>query len=174
MNVTASTLTLSLVALFSLTASACTGADSMGGTWTDSFATTRLPAHIGGGILNVDATLVLDADVAPATFELTLALETDGLADTIIVEGTYVDNGPDLTLTATGFVIDPASGNAANVAEDGSQCVLMQGFGGAGVCFPAPQTNDYVLVGDSLEITINQAIAGADANETFLSLTRTY
>ncbi|MBW2462765.1 MAG: hypothetical protein JRH11_14030, partial [Deltaproteobacteria bacterium] len=157
---------------FALTTSACTGADAMGGAWTDPDATTRMPAHLGGGILNVDATLILDADVAPATFDLNLNLETEGLTDSIVVQGTYVDNGPDLTLTVTGFAIDPTSGNTADVAEDGSQCVYMEGFGGAGVCFPVPQTKAYALAGDSFDITIVQAIAGADASLTQLNLSR--
>lgn len=163
------TLAASLVALG---ASACAGGDPLTGTWSDPDATTPLPAELGGGDLGVDATLVLDDSASPGTFDLHIALSFEGLTDTVDLQGTYVDAGSELTLEPSGFTIDPASGNTASVAEDGSQCIILQGFAGAGVCFPSPQTNPYVLAGDTLDVTIDQAIAGAAVSQTHLALTR--
>ena len=163
------TLSLSLVALG---ASACAGDAGLAGTWRQSDATTRLPASLGGGDLGVDATLVLDDGTSPGTFDLHLALSFEGLTDTVDLQGTYVEAGAELTLEPAGFTIDSASGNTQRVAEDGSQCIVLQGFAGTEVCFSSPQTNGYVLAGDALEITIDQAIAGDAVSQTHLILTR--
>lgn len=158
--------------LVALGASACAGGNPLAGTFRDPDAMTALPATLGGGDLGVDATLVLGDGASPATFSLHLVLSFEGLTDTIDLQGTYVDAGSDLTVELTGFEIDPASGNTARVAEDGSQCIVLQGFAGTEVCFPTPQTNGHVLAGDALEISIDQAIAGADVTQTHLMLVR--
>ncbi len=158
------------VSFTSLVVSACSGADPMTGSWVQPDATTPLPAAVGGGDLAIDATLDLDATAA--TFSLLMTLEASGLVDSIETGGTYVDDGTNLTLTFTGFVIDPASGNTANVAEDGSQCITLTGFAGTAVCFPVPQTNGYTIAGDSLTVVLDHTIAGAPVSQTTLSLTR--
>jgi hypothetical protein len=160
-----------LVLVFGLAASACNG-QSLEGTWHEPDGTTKLPDAVGGGDLNVDATLVLDDSASPKAFELDLSLEFEGLNDTIDARGTYAIDGSNLTLTFTEFVIDPASGNSSEVAEDGSQCIYLMGFTGAPVCFPSPQTNPYVLDED-LTITIEQSIAGDAVSQTELTMTRT-
>lgn len=149
--------------------SACAGDPPLTGTWRDADAMTELP---DGTPLSVDATLAMDEGEGESSFDLHLELElTDaGLRDAVDAHGTYERNGSNLTLTITGFDIDPASGNEAHVAEDGSQCIRMMGFGGAGVCFPTPQTNPYFL-GEELEITIDQSITEAPVNQTHLYLT---
>jgi hypothetical protein len=151
--------------------SGCAG-DAMTGTWQDLEATTPLPDVIGGGNLNVDATVILDETVEPATFDILFGLaHPEGLSDEIRMHGTCVADGTDLTLRIDGFTIAEGSMNTASVGEDGSQCITLSGFGGAQVCFPAEQTNGYVLNGDSLAMTINQSIIGAPLTETNLALT---
>jgi len=162
-------LTLSLLGLL---VCGCSGADPMTGSWVQPDGTTPLPSAVGGGDLDIDATLDLDGAASPATFSLLMTLEASGLADTIEAEGTYVDDGTSLTLTFTGFVIDPATGNTSTVADDGSQCVNLQGFANTPVCFRVPQTNNYTLAGDGLSIVLNHTIAGAPESETTLTLTR--
>lgn len=144
----------------------------MTGAWVQSDATTPLPAAVGGGDLDIDATLTLDGATSPATFHLLMTLEASGLADTIEAEGTYIDGGSDLTLTFTGFVIDPDSGNTTTIAEDGSQCVILQGFAGTPVCFRTPQTNAYSVGDDTLTVILDHEIAGAPESQTLLTLTR--
>jgi hypothetical protein len=159
-----------LVLVLGLAASACNG-QSLDGSWHQPDGTTKLPDAVGGGDLNVDATLVLDESASPRTFELDLALEFEGLTDAIDARGTYATDGSDLTLTFSEFVIDPASGNTSEVAEDGSHCIYLMGFTGAPVCFPSPQSNPYVLE-DTLAITIEQSIAGDAVSQTELTMTR--
>lgn len=160
------------ISLLGLVASGCAGADPLTGVWTDPDATTQLPPELGGGLLDIDATLVLDGDVAPATFHLTMNLSALGLVDVIDTEGTYVDDGNDLTLTFNGFTIDPGSGNTSSVAENGDQCIILDGFAGTPVCFGVPQTNPYTLAGDNLTFEFRQGIAGNPPSLTILELTR--
>jgi len=152
-------------------AAGCSGGDALTGTWQDLEATTPLPAAVGGGLLEVDSTLVFDGGATPPTVDMHLDLAFEALADTVDVTGTYEDDGSALTLTFTDFTIDETSGNSAFVSEDGAPCINLQGFGGAPVCFPAPQSNVYVLNGATLSIVIDQAIAGAPVTETPLALT---
>jgi len=88
-----------------------------------------------------------------------------------LLAGTYVREGGGLTLTVTGFDIDPASGNTSSVAEDGSRCIVLQGFGEASVCFPTPQTHPWRVEGDSLTIILDNSILGTAAPTT-LTFTR--
>lgn len=164
--------TILLPSILAAFAVSCAGPDPMTGTWHDADATTPLPAEYGGGLLNVDATLALDGDAAPSTFGLHLRLEYMGLSDVVDAQGTYEDDGSSVALTFTGFTIDPASGNTARVADDGSQCITQMGFGGAEVCFPVPQTASYALDGDALTLTVHQAIAPAELTDTQLTFTR--
>lgn len=159
-------------AVISMLASACASEDQLSGTWRDPDGTTQLPPDLGGGLLGVDATLELDGTVEPATFDLHLLLTLEGLSDTVDAYGTYEETGADLTLNFEGFTIDPASGNTTNVADDGSQCIVLQGFGGGAVCFPVPQTNGYTVASDTLTMIIDQAIAGAPVSETNLAFER--
>lgn len=153
-------------------ASACGSGDPLTGTWRQPDATTRLPAEYGGGDLAVDATLTFDGEAATPTFEMHLDLALEGLTDVVDAHGTYEDLGDELELTFEGFTIDPASGNTPRVADDGSQCITLMGFGGAEVCFPAVQTNPRAIGGETLTMTIDQAIAPAALTETQLSLSR--
>ena len=160
------------ISFLGLLTSACAGGDPMTGTWTQPDATTTLPSSLGGGPLDIDATLELDGLVETPTFHLTMNLShVSGLADTVVAEGTYVEDGDDLTLTFTNFVIDPASGNVADVAEDGSQCITLMGFGGTPVCFRTPQTNTYTL-GETLNMVLDHQIAGADEVQAVFTLNR--
>src|SRR5690242_6396396 len=81
-------------ALLAFAASACDG-HPLDGTWRQPDGTTKLPDAIGGGDLNVDATLVLDDEASPRTFELGLKLEFEGLTDTVEAHGTYVSEDKD-------------------------------------------------------------------------------
>lgn len=164
-------LALVLVSLGAL-ASACAGDHPLTGTWRQPHGVTALPPSLGGDLLDVDATLILDGRAMPSTFDLDLALSYQTLADTVHARGTYVASGSELTLTFTEFVIDPTSGNTSSVAADGAQCIVLQGFAGSGVCFPSPQGHAYVLDGDTLSIVLDDAIAGAAVSQTNLTLTR--
>lgn len=148
-------------------ASAC--GDPLAGTWRQPDATTTLP---DGSTLDVDATLVLDGAASPPAFDLHLDLSTMGLSDVIDARGTYEDGGENIALTFTGFTVDSASGNTTRVSDQGAQCITLQGFGGPEVCFPVPQTNAYVLEGDTLSMTIEQAIIVPEVTETHLALRR--
>jgi hypothetical protein len=152
---------------FALALSACASADPLDGTWRQPNGTTSLP---DGTPLSVDATL--DLQSATSTFDLDIVLAVGGLTDSIDARGAYIDGGDELTLRIDAITVTPESGNTAYVADDGSQCVVLMGFGGANVCFPTPQTNPYTLSGDTLAITIDQSITGAPVSETRLTLTR--
>jgi len=158
-------------AVLGLAATACAGDDPMTGSWAQSDATTPLPMTLGGGDLAIDATMEMNGRVSPATFDLDMDLEALGLTDNMRLEGTYVDEGSDLTLTITGFVIDPASDNTARVRDDGSHCIVLSGFAGTEVCFRSPQTNPYTVGDQTLTIVLDHEIAGAPESQTTLALT---
>lgn len=162
---------LALACSLALT-SACAGGDPLSGEWHQPDGTTRLPAEYGGGDLAVDATLTFDGEAPTPAFEMHLELALEALTDVVDAHGTYEDRGSELELTFDGFTIDPASGNSARVADDGSQCITLMGFAGAEVCFPAVQANAHAIEGDTLTMTIDQAIAPAGLTETQLSLAR--
>lgn len=159
-----------------LIAAGCASQDPLSATWRQPDATTRLPEILGGGTLELDATLELDGGASPATFELYLNLATDfqgaRLTDTIHAHGTYVDRGDQLVLSVTGFTIPSGSENTASTLEDGSQCIILLGFAGTGVCFAAPQTSDYTLSGDTLTMTLVHSIAGQPQSSTSFRFTR--
>ena len=161
---------LALLASLAATASACSASDPIEGTWVAPEESTPLPPPIDE-TLHIDATLILDASTASPTFDLHMDLEASSLTDVIDVHGTYARAGERLTLTVVDFDIDPASGNTSSVAEDGSRCIVLQGFGEASVCFPTPQTNPWSIEGDSLTIVLENAILGTAAPTT-LTFTR--
>ncbi len=154
-----------LCVLAAVLAASCAGADPLDGTWRQTDAVVSLP---DGTPVDLDATVVL----AGGSFEMHLALSTMGLSDVIDAYGTYEDTGDELALTWGGFTIDPASGNEARVDENGRHCITQNGFGGAEVCFPSPQSSAYGLEGDALTLTIQEAIITQDVGQTELSLTR--
>lgn len=147
--------------ILGLFATACADA-SISGSWTQHDASTPLPDPIDPEHrpLNIDTTWELGGDTPPGDLTVTMDLEALGLTDAIELVGTYVANGSDLTLTFTGFVIDPASGNTSRVGEDGAQCIVLAGFAGTPVCFPTPQTHAYTTTGDTLTVTLDAEIAG--------------
>lgn len=165
---------LGAVVLASIALVGCMGDHPITGTWRQHDAVTHLPTELGGDPIDVDATLVLDGHAAPGTFDLTLDLSyMSALSDHVLAHGTWTTNGGNLALTFTGFTIDPASGNVASVDPmTGAQCIALQGFGNVSVCFPVPQSHPYALSGDSLGITLDQAIGGYAVAQTPLSLTR--
>ena len=142
-----------------LLTSACAAGDPTAGTWNQPDAVCPLPAFLGAD-LNVDATLVLDPDVEPPAFRLTMDLEAAGLVDLMVVEGTYTEDGTNLTLRSTGFVIEPPSTNTADIDVDGSQCITLAGFAGSRVCLPSPQTNAYTQAGAELQIALDYTVVG--------------
>ncbi len=158
---------------FALLAAGCGGGDPVKGTWNQPDGTITIPAALGGGSLNDDATLAFDDTVSPAAFTLTMDLSFQGLTDTLEAKGTYANDGSKLTLTFTGFVIASGSGDTQNVAPDGSQCVTLNALAGATVCFKSPQTDGYQLANDTLTIAIENQIVGADPAPTTLTLKRT-
>ena len=162
-----------LASSFALLAVACGGGDPVTGTWNQPDGTITIPAALGGGSLDDNATLVFDDSVSPAAFTLTMDLSFQGLTDTLEAKGTYTNDGSNLTLTFTGFVIAPGSGDTSNVSPDGSQCVTMNALAGATVCFQTPQTDGYKIAGDTLTIAIDNQIVGADPAPTTLTLKRT-
>jgi len=163
-----------LVALTGLTlalgASGC--GPSMDGSWYQAKGTTPLPAKICGDncLLDVEATMELDEQAKE--FKLNLNMAYTALHDTIDTYGTFETSGSDMTLTFEGFTIGADSSNKASVAEDGSQCIVLKGFASTTVCFPSPQTHEYTLEGDTLTVTIDNTIAGADVSQTVLVMTR--
>jgi len=170
--VSATRLCLALsAAVVALAASGC-GGDKLHGTWTEPNGTIAIPDSVGGGTLSDNATMVFDSTVAPQTFDLKMLLGTQGLTDTLEAHGTYTETDKDLTLTFTGFVVDPMSGDTTSVASDGSQCLTLMGLGGAGVCFSTPQTHPYTVTDTGLTVAIDNSIVGASPTVTSLSLTR--
>jgi len=163
------TLSFSFTLLVLSSTLGCASGEPLTGTWTQPNATTQLPPSLGGGILNVNATLL---GSSPRAFDMTLALETLGLTDTIRLRGTYVQAGTDLTLELSGFVIDPASMNTSRVSATGEQCIVLMGFAGTEVCFPTPQTHPYSVSGNTLTMTLDHEIAGAATSQTHFALTR--
>jgi hypothetical protein len=170
---------LALLAGFAALAPACASAPSLAGTWSDPDGTTPLPESVGGGDLNIASVLVLAEGGTMPTFDLHMELEFMGLMDVIDAQGTYVASGPNLTLTFTGFDIDPASGNA-EMTIDGVPCITQTGFGGATVCFPSPQSHPYRVDGSTLTITIDgcrprrwrRSRGGTDPRAAHFSYTR--
>lgn len=148
----------------------CAGDDPLHGAWVQPEGSTELPG--GMGTLAVDATLTLDGRAEPSTFVLALALSLEPLTDRLDARGTYERDGDRLTLRFEEVASPPEAENPTRVAEDGARCVGLNGFGGAEVCFPSPQTNPYVLGDDTLAVTIDQAILGADVSQTRLALRR--
>ena len=161
-----------LLICLGLLAAACAGEDLMTGTWAQSDAQTPLPDALGGGMLDIDAEAVLDGANMPGTFTLEMNLSAMGLMDTMTVQGTYIDAGDTLDLTITGFVVDSGSSNEVSVAADDSQCIVLQGFAGTPVCFPATQSNPYTADGDVLNMTVQHSIAGAPVSQTTFNFAR--
>jgi hypothetical protein len=160
------------ISLLCLVAAGCAGDDPMSGTWRQTDATTELPPELGGGVLDIDATVALDGLASPeATFNIDMNLAAMGLTDVIQVEGTYFDDGTNLTLTISGFVIDPASGNTSSVIE-GMQCITLTGFAGTPVCFPPEQTHAYTVADDTLSLVLDHSIAGNPVSQTHFTFAR--
>jgi hypothetical protein len=158
------------LAILSLFAAACAG-DPTTGTWAQHDATTPLPdVLVPDTDLAIDATWEMDGAVSPGSFTLTMNLEAIGLTDAIELVGTYERAGSDLTLTFTGFVIDPASGNTSMVREDGAQCITLHGFLDTPVCFQTPQTHAYAVDADTLTVTLDHEIAGVASQTNFTLL----
>ena len=158
------------VAALVLLGAGCAGDDPLHGAWAQPAGSTELPG--GMGTLAVDATLTLDGRASPSTFALALALSFEPLADAFEARGTYERTDETLTLRFEEVVSAPEAGNPTRVGDDGAYCIGLGGFGGAEVCFPSPQTNAYRLGDDTLAITIEQAILGADVSQTHLTLAR--
>lgn len=152
---------------FALLTTAC--ADPVvGGTWTQSDATTPLPDRIAEGeFLNIDATLDIDDLPATPTFTLSMDLEALGLTDRIVMNGTCTHENGQMVVDITGFEIDPASGNSAEVDEDGNQCITLVGFARTPVCFEATQTSDIELGNESFTWTLTHTIASDPGSTTF-------
>ncbi len=164
---------IAAMALGALGAAACSGgSDPVNGTWNQPDGTIQIPTALGGGSLADNATLKFDDSVSPAAFDLTMDLSFQGLTDTLEAHGTYKNNGGSLSLDFTGFVIASGSGDSANVAQDGSQCVTLNAMAGATVCFPTPQTDNFQIDNDTLTIAINNQIVGAPVAPTTLTLKR--
>jgi len=145
------------------------GSDPIVGSWNQPDGSIPLPASLGGGDVASDNTLAFD----DSTFTLTMALSFDGLTDTLVAQGTYVDDGSALALTFTGFVLAASSGDTQNVGDDGSQCVTLTALAGANVCFQTPQSATYQIADDTLTIAIDNALVGGPMQPTTLTLKRT-
>lgn len=156
---TARSIRTPLALSLALLTSACAAGDPMAGTWNQPDAICPLPAFLDAD-LNVDATLVLDPDAEPPTFQLTMDLEAVGLVDIIVAEGTYTEDGTNLTLNPTDFVIDPMSGNEVVPGAGAEVCINLTGFANTVVCLPSPQTNAYTLSGGSLQFTLDYTVVG--------------
>lgn len=154
--------TVLAVSILVALAAGCAGADPMTGTWRQEDGTIFLP---DGTPLDADVTLGIDG--AASTFDLHLDLEVSGLSDTFDAHATYVDTGSALELTFTGITVPAGSESQVSTGENGEPCVELAGFGGAVVCLPTPQSNGYVLAGDSFAITVDHTILGVPSSTDF-------
>jgi hypothetical protein len=162
-------LTASTIALL---CAACGGGDAVHGTWNQPNGQISVPAALGGGTVASNNTLVFDDSQAQSTFTLTMNLSFSGLTDTLTAKGTYTDNGSALALDFTGFDIAQGSGDTSAVGSDGSQCITLNGLGGAAVCFQTSQSDGYQIANDTLTLAINNEIVGGQMGPTTLTLTR--
>lgn len=125
---------------------------------------TPLPSPpLPPGDLDIDAELRLDGDAG--TFALDLDLSSMGLMDAVDLRGTYVAANGAITLSPTGFEIDPASGNTAD-----GLCITLQGFVQTVVCFADAHDGEYA--DGSVSLTLAHDIAGVAGTST-LALSRT-
>ncbi len=156
MNNTHVRLSLSLAALLAL--AGCGTADPpLEGTFA-GHASTPLPSPPlpDGLILEIDATLRLDA--SDSTFALDMDLASSGLTDVMDVRGTYVDANGMLTLIPREYVIDAATMNTQRVVDGELRCITLMGFAGTEVCLPE-QTNAYTETSSQLSITLEPIIS---------------